>query len=172
VSMCTVRPEYPIGFRDRITMLDASVEFEEMVIRNSKTPGPVFRLRYRIVARVVTLEDLETDRLVPVIERIVRLRVWRTDNSTGLLREGADFDILPDGTLDMSKAFANGNGPAIGDRFSVKYNMNPVWVVTALEPQYYRTQRDNDIPKAEDLIAFPRSVMLGVDFIVNEGDEG
>jgi len=171
VARCTVRPEYPIGFRDRVTMLDASVEFEELVERNTKTPGPIFRLRYRIVARIVTLEDLETSSLVPVVERIIRLRVWRSDNSTLLLREHADFDVLIDGTLDMSKSFANGNGPAVGDRFSVKYNMNPVWVVTGLEPQYYRTQRDKDLPKAEDLIAFPRSVMMGVDFVVNEGDE-
>lgn len=172
MSRLTVRPEHPVGYRDRITMLDAVADFEEVVTRDElRRPGPVFRMRYRIVPRMVELIDVETNKPVLHPERVIRCRTWAQDGTTNLLREHTDFDVWPDGRLDMTKAYNNGRGPAEGERFAIKYNMNPTWIVTALEPQYLRTQRDEQRPQPEDLVAFPRTVMMGVDFIVHEGDE-
>lgn len=172
VARVTVRAEHPIGFRDRIVMLDAVTEFEEVITRGGpKNPGPVFRLRYRIVPRIVELEDLATHEMVRVVERVIRLRAWYEDGSSRILREFQDFDVLPNGLLDLTKADLSGRAPIAGERFGIKYTFNPTWTVTALEPQYFRHSRDWDQPTAEDLLPFPRSVLVGVDYMVSADEE-
>jgi hypothetical protein len=123
------------------------------------------------VSRFVELEDVETSQPVLVDERIIRARVWRANGSTHLLREYSDFDVLPDGTLDLSKGVSNGNAPADGDRLMIKYTMNPAWVVIGLEPQYFREKRDQFHPHDGDLIEYPRSLLVGVDFLVKPEDD-
>jgi hypothetical protein len=171
LARVSVRAEHPVSYRDRITMLDAAVEFEELLERDADNPGPIFRLRYRIVTRMVSLEDVVTEEEVIVAERIIRARVWRADGSTHLLREHRDFVVQPDGRLDLSRGDRNGNAPETGDRLALKYVMNPAWVVVALDPQYFRSNRDQYTPRPEDLIQFPRSLLVGVDYLVQEEDE-
>ncbi len=179
-AILTVRPETPVGFRDRITMLDAAIEFSEIVERTtakaaatSSSPGdPVFRLRYRIVPRVVEVFDIEQKANIRITERVIRLRVWTAAGETRVLREGADFDVLPDGTLDLTKGDLRGTGPAVGDRFAIKYVIQPPWIVYDLRPQYFRRARDENQPTEEDLLPYPRSIGIGIDFLVTPQDEG
>lgn len=170
-AILTVRPEHPVGFRDRLTMLDAAIEFSEIIRRDSEH-GTMAPLRYRIVPRLIELFDIETQKNVIVTERVIHLRVWSyTTESFRLLREHADYDVYPDGTLDFAKGIARGTAPEVGDKYAIKYTINPPWVVWDLKPQYFRHSQNKDEPDEEDLVVLPRSLGIAIDFLVKPQEE-
>lgn len=114
-SQITVEPQYRIGYRDSIEMLDAVSTFNEWITKGnrrgirSKLPTGVDAARYRIV-RVTALFYASPD-LTPV-----------------RLEESLHFKINGSGWIEW---LPEGNKIADGTLFSIHYEFHPVYVVTS-----------------------------------------
>ena len=180
-AYCTVRGEYQVGYRDRLTMLGAVMRYSEIIEWNGSSTTKR-KLRYPIGLRETTLQHVETGELKIVEGQIDQLTIWRSATSgVEELVQGADYRILPDGTLDFSIGTPRGTAPNKGDQISVSYQMNPPWVVDKLHPStssgrgvrvgYLKQSRLLGSEPGAQLIDLPYTFTCGLDFLLTPPEE-
>lgn len=126
----TVLAETAVGFRHRLTMRDAVIEFSE----RRERVGTVQALRYAVAARTVTYRRIVDWQPLTMVYRVLRLTWFSAPTTQVALDEGIDFAITKDGEVDWAPGVARGTAPPVGTLFAVTYMIHPVWVVTSLSP--------------------------------------
>jgi hypothetical protein len=155
VAWFTCRTEHGPGMYDRVTIIDATVNFHELRERVGTTEE---FLRYPIIPTEVrvgppkdpTDEEVYTEEL-----DVLYLRAGTADHTAGaVLVKGVDFDITDRGTIDWTKGDEKEvpTTPPIGAMFAVTYKTYPVYRVIEM-PHQARAQRSWF--KAEDEFVLP-----------------
>jgi hypothetical protein len=160
----TVRPEFTLHYQDRLTINDAVIWFSEVRERVDATTQ---NLRYTIANRVLEYQrDDDVGVQLAITENVDRLTYFKSDNHEELvsLVRDQDFTVTEDGAIDWSLGDVTGRAPSTGRLFSVKYLINPIWVVLGLRP--YPTQNLYSTTKlpAKTLLHLPMSVSAQLDF--------
>lgn len=149
-SQVTVEPQYRIGYRDSIEMLDAVSTFNEWLIKGnrrgirSKLPAGVDAARYRIV-RVTAIFYANSD-LTPVrLEESLHFKI----NSSGWIEWLPEGNKLPDGTV-----------------FSIHYEFHPVYVVTS-HPHALRDTVSAQKRKRQTVLNLPVQASVLLDYLLD-----
>ena len=128
----TFLPEHMPGWLDKVTLLDTYAQYNDVLV---KGPNNVEAMRYPIVTRSVkvgTAADVTESEVIQVKTLYVRKASAQGITTDEELVEDQDFVVTSDGKIDWSIGAAKGTAPAEGERYSVSFFMNPVYVVKSL----------------------------------------
>lgn len=140
VSM-TVRPEHAPAFWDRMTLLDATIRFSEILTR---TPGRFQRPRYFIATQqVVTVQDGQEQ---TVTLRVIHARRGGVQRAGPVLTEGEDFAVTEEGLIDWEPGDQRGTAPQPGEQFSLYYVGRPSFRVVSYPHAVRDTRRRSKAP--------------------------
>lgn len=107
----SVRPETPLGYYDRLIMVDAVMPYDQVLTRTAGT------------TTLATGRDEQTQLRYPIVE------VLDARSTTARFRERVDFAYDPN---NSTLSWVAGRGPAVGERFSLRYRYHPRWIVVDL----------------------------------------
>jgi hypothetical protein len=155
----TIRVENPVAYYHRVTLLHATIEFQE---RTTRKFGPVQSLRMPIGTRATEFIHRATKDRVKVVERVNRI-MHRVNNRAVLLRIGVDYDVTDDGKIDWSKGDRIGTAPRLDSVICANYYIHPVYVVTSLAPYGVRVSKTNTGVAEETPLLLPFTVMAKLD---------
>lgn len=147
-SAVTVEPQYRLGYRDSIEMLDSVSTFNEFVIKGNrrgirkKLPKGVDAARFRIV-RVNALMFADSN-LTPV-----------------RFEPEFHFKIQKDGWIEWTP---EGNKVADGTVFSIHYEFHPVYVVTS-HPHAVRDTITSQKKKRPTVLNLPIQATVQLDYL-------
>jgi len=141
----TFLPETTPSFRDRITLIDPVVVLTETRIRKKTVEQP----RYPIV-KVTKRVGTELDPTEVALQENAVLHCRRASFagnvvSTALI-EGTDFTVTDDGKIDWSLGDILKTAPAVGDRFSLAYYANPVYIINEFPYSFRDTHLKQKFP--------------------------
>lgn len=149
-SSITVEPQYRIGFRDSIEMLDGVSTFNEWIIKGnrrgirSKLPTGRDSARYRIV-------------------RVAALMYASADCTPVRLDDGFHFKIDESGWIQW---LPEGNRIADGTVFSIHYEFHPVWVVTS-HPHALRDTVSKTKRTRQTVLNLPVQATVQLDYLLD-----
>jgi hypothetical protein len=174
--VATVRPEFTMGFLDRVTLRNSVIWFSETVPRLPPSDTRVINaggyqpLRYPVASRSIKYvrdDDIECSDIL--VENVDRLTFFR-GRSLVVAERDVDFQVTDDGWIDFSLGDANGNAPAVNQLFSIRYFFNPVFVVTSHKPYPAQNLYTETLVPAKTLQQLPISVSLTFDFRMGKRD--
>jgi hypothetical protein len=147
-SAITVEPQYKIGYRDSIEMLDAVAVFNEWITKGnrrgirSKLPDGVDSARYRI-KNINALFYADSNRTP------VRLseELHYTIDANGWIKWTSEGNKVPDGTV-----------------FSIHYDFHPVYVVTS-HPHQLRDTVSKTKKKRQTVVRLPVQARVMLDYL-------
>jgi hypothetical protein len=155
----TTFPEHQPNYRDRFTVLDTQILYQDVKIRTAET---VEALRFPIAAR--TLRLTSGDVSAKTLYAIKTGLDWRVPSSGAVLQEGVDFTVTPAGLISWALGDGLGTAPLEGARYSISYFSNPRFVV--VDPGFPRSSRTikkqaTDTPKQLAIRSIARALWLG-----------
>ena len=156
----TFRAETPVGFRHRLTMKDAAIDFSEVVERAS---GTTQRLRFIIATRKLEYRKDDGSFEDRTFEYdVMRLSFIDGSGVQQVLEKGIDFDVTEAGWIDWSRGDAKGTAPPVDTPFSVSYWILPQWQITSLSPFALQTsyQVSGVVTPVRMLLPFTLRAML------------
>lgn len=123
-------PENKPAKFDRITLVDATVVEDEIGVRTAAT---VEQLRHPVATPENMFTGGGADQVTPVPVD-VGVTYCRVADDEGTLYpdplvEGTDFEVTAAGDIDWTLGDGLGSAPTVGERYSMKYFTNPVYVV-------------------------------------------
>lgn len=149
-SAITVEPQYRIGYRDSIEMLDAISTFNEWIIKGerrgirAKLPDGVDSARYRIVT-VNALMYATADQTVVRLDEDLHFKI----NANGWIEWTAEGNKIPDGTV-----------------LSLHYEFHPVYIVTS-HPHALRETVSSQKKKRQTVVRLPLQASVLLDFLLD-----
>ena len=164
-AQITARAEFPIGYLDTITVNDAVMWYAETVKRKEVHPA-VVPLRYPVAKRSIDYVHTQSGKVVTLSEGVDRLSIY-DGRGLVLLKEGQDYIVDAEGSIDFSLGDKNGRAPKPGQSFSVRYFMNPVWVVTSMQPHPIHNIYTETKVSAPTLLHLPVTVSGTLDFVLS-----
>ena len=84
-----------------------------------------------------------------------------------ILKKGQDFIVDDDGKIDFSLGDKNGRAPKPGQSFSIRYFMNPVWVITSMRPHPIHNIYTQTKVAEPTLLHLPITVTGTLDFVLS-----
>lgn len=128
--LLTARVETPIAYRHRVTLRQATLEFQE---RTTRLLGDRQSLRLPIATRETRYVLRSTGEQMVVKDRVNKL-VHRVNERLVELHDGVDFDVTEDGLIDWRKGDRISTAPRVDSTICVNYYVHPRYVVTSLAP--------------------------------------
>lgn len=149
-SVVTVEPQYRIGYRDSIEMLDALSTFNEWIVKGdrrgirAKLPAGVDSARYRIV-KVNALMYSTSDQTVVRLDDGLHFKI----NEHGWLQWLSEGNKIPDGTV-----------------LSLHYEFHPVYIVTS-HPHALRETVSSQKKARQTVVRLPLQASVLLDFLLD-----
>ncbi len=139
-AMATVKPQYRLSFLDKITLLDSTLRFTELVTRADY--GVLDPLKYEVV-NVVDCRDRDH-----------------------VFTYGVDFNLDTNGNIQW---IATGQSPVAGGPYTVSYEHHPVYIVTDLAHDIRDTMlasANQSVPKrTEEYAKLPVQAIVKLHFL-------
>ena len=125
----TFLPEHLPGWMDKVTVTDSFAEYREI---NTKTSSAVEALRYPVATRSVIVGTAGDNTIAATLS--MKTLYCRKATAEGVvagseLVENTDFVINADGKIDWSLGVTAGTAPTTGERYTISYYINPVYVI-------------------------------------------
>lgn len=146
----TVEPQYKLGYRDSLEMLDAVAVFNEWITKGnrrgirSKLPDGVDSARYRIV-NVNALFYASSEQTPVRLEKDLHFKI----NSNGWIEWTAEGNKIPDGTV-----------------LSLHYEFHPVYIITS-HPHQLRDTVSSQKKKRQTVVRLPVQVVALLDYLLD-----
>lgn len=166
--IATARAETPIGYRHRLTMMDAVIEYMDSFTRPEYSDprfGSVQKLKRPIATRYTALEKISTGQIEQIEARVNRILVRQADSSNRALVEGVDYVITSEGHIDWSEGDRLGTSVKPGETFTMSYWTSPRWIVTSLRPHPIQNIWSATKVPAPVYLQLPYTVMCQLDWL-------
>lgn len=155
----TTFPEHQPNYRDRFTVLDTQILYQDTHTRTAQT---VESLRFPITPRTLRLST--GNESVNTLYAVKTGADWRVDPSDYVLTEGVDFEVTLQGRIDWTLGDAGGTAPVEGARYAFSYFSNPRFLV--VDPGFPRSTRTRrkavtDTPQQLAIRSICRALWLG-----------
>lgn len=121
----TTAPEHLISFGDKLVLRDSFVLYKEVITRGDTL---IDNARFPIRKKEIVLDGSI------IYKGVMYLHVAGVDGLTipdGILEEDVDFEVTDDGEIDWTICDA-AKLPDEGQRYSISYFSNPVYIVTKI----------------------------------------
>ena len=169
--IATARAETPIGYRHRLTMLDAVIEYMDSFSRpkyNDIGYGDVQILKRPVANRYTTLQKISTGKIETLESNINSIMVREGDKNRSL-QAGVDFAITSEGNIDWTPGDKLGTSVKPGQTFTMSYWTSPRWIVTSLKPHPIQNIWSETKVPAPVYLQLPYTVMCQLDWLSEGG---
>lgn len=157
----TFRAETPVGYRHRVTMLDAVLEFSERTTRKASPQ----RLQFPVATRHLTYRRADTGEEIEFEYSVLRLVYRNAEKEIVDLVPDVDFQIDEDGLVDWTYGLAASRVPAVGTVIGVTYWCHPRYIITSMAPYPLQNVWTGENVPAPIRQSLPTSVKGELDFL-------
>lgn len=173
---CTVRPEFTMGYLDRLTLLNSVLWYSETIPRLPASDRHVIAaggyqpLRYPVASRLIEyVKDDDIECHSSLVENVDRL-TWFRGSTLVIAERDTDFVVTADGRIDFTLGDATDNAPPVGVLFAVRYFFNPVFAVTSHRPYPIQNLYGETKVPAKTLQQLPITVTCNFDHRIGKQD--